>query len=115
MKPRRTIFFFVVATFILSGCGMVYQARSRETNDKLMQLSVGMSRDEVLAILGKPYSREVYGDSEFLIYETNYRSNSERERFTPILIRSGKLVGFGRNYYDDAIKSKIDADLEIKY
>ena len=99
---------------LTSSCGIVYQKQSRTTNDKLMQLNVGMSRDEVLSILGTPDKREVYGEIEFLIYVTNYHAYYEKERTTPILIKSGKVVGWGRNYYDDAIKSKIDADIKIK-
>jgi len=79
-----------------------------------MQISVGMSRDEVVKILGKPFGREVYGDDEYLIYETNYFGKSENERNTPILIRSGKVVGWGRNYYDNTKKSKIEADIKIE-
>ena len=71
----------------------MYQMQSRTTNNKLMQLNVGMLRDEVLSILGTPYRREVYGDSEFFIYRTDYKAYYEKDRFTPILIKSGKLVG----------------------
>ncbi len=64
--------------------------------------------------MGNPYRREVYGDTEFLIYETNYRARSEKERFTPILLKQGKVGGWGRNYYDDAVRSKIEADIRVK-
>ena len=112
----RRIFFLsiiLIAMLLTSSCGIVYQSQSRTINDKLMQLNVGMLRDEVLSILGKPDRREVYGESEFLIYITNYKAYYEKERATPILIKSGKVVGWGRNYYDDSIKSKIDADIKI--
>ena len=114
MNKIFALLFLVVALLSISGCGISRQLESRAANDKLMQLNVGMSRDEVLSVLGKPYKREVYGEDEFLIYETNFIAKAEKEQFTPILIKSGKVAGWGRNYYDDAIKSKIDADIKVK-
>ena len=113
---RKCYLFLLLASALLliNGCGIAYQIQSRTTNDNFMQLNVGMSRDEVLSILGTPYKREVYDDREFLIYKTNHVARSEKERFTPILLKSGKVIGWGRNYYDDTIKSKIDADINIK-
>lgn len=112
MIKRFSFPLLVVAALLITSCNTT-QIQSRRTNDKFMQLNVGMSREDVLSMLGKPYKREVYGDSEFLIYETNHLVPFEKERFTPILLNSGKVVGWGRNYYDDAIKSKIDADIKF--
>ena len=99
----------------LFGCGAARQYQSRETNEKLMQLQVGMERQQVLSLMGNPHRREAYGgDTEFLIYQTNYFARSESERFTPILLKSGRVAGWGRNYYDDAIRSKIEADVRVK-
>ena len=116
---RCSIIMFSVAMALclnLSGCGISRQSMSRETNDKLMDIQVGMDRGQVLSILGKPYKREAYGNSEYLIYETNHWASrrNEKERFTPILLEQGKVVGWGRNYYNDVKKSKIEADINIK-
>jgi hypothetical protein len=73
-----------------------------------------MDRQQVLTLMGNPYRREVYADSEFLIYETNHWADTEKNRFTPILLQKSKVVGWGRNYYDDAFRSKIDADIRVK-
>jgi len=98
----------------MSACGVVKQNASREANDKFMSLQVGMERDHVISVLGKPHKREVYGDREFLIYETNAWADSEKERYTPILIEQGKVVGWGRNYYDDTKRSKVEADIKVQ-
>jgi len=115
MKKIFFLSIILIALLLTSSCSIVYQYQSRTTNDKLMQLNVGMSRNEVLSILGTPDKREVYGEMEFLIYVTDYRAYYEKERTTPILIKSGKVAGWGRNYYDDATKSKIEADIKIKH
>ena len=98
--------YFLVNIITLTGCGVVAQNQSRATNEKLMQLSVGMSRDQVLATMGNPFRREVYEDTEFLIYVTNNWAESEADRFTPICVKEGKVVGWGRSYYDNSLKIK---------
>lgn len=97
----------VFVNFIsLSGCGVVAQNQSRATNEKLMQLSVGMSREQVLATMGNPFRREVDENTEFLIYVTDNWAGSEAGRFTPICIKEGKVTGWGRSYYDNSLKIK---------
>lgn len=113
---RRLILLLLALAMVIasSGCGVAMQSQSRAANEKLMQLQVGMDRQQVLSLMGNPHRREMYGETEFLIYETNHWADSEKERFTPILLNKGKIAGWGRNYYDDAIRSKIEADVRVK-
>jgi outer membrane protein assembly factor BamE (lipoprotein component of BamABCDE complex) len=74
-----------------------------------MKVQIGMSRDEVVALMGQPQKRETYGKTEFLIYQTNEPGN-----FTPIGIVDGKVVGWGRNYYDNAVYSNVKADVTVR-
>lgn len=96
------------------GCGVVMQKQSRATNERLMQVQIGMDRQQLLSLMGNPYRREVYGDNEFLIYETDHWAKQEKDRFIPILLKNGKVSGWGRNYYDYTERSKIEADIQVK-
>jgi len=80
----------------------------------LMKVQVGMSRDEVIALMGQPQKREAYGKTEFLIYRTDFAGTGEAENFTPIAIADGKVVGWGRNYYDNAVYSKVQPDVTVR-
>jgi outer membrane protein assembly factor BamE (lipoprotein component of BamABCDE complex) len=99
---------------VASGCGIARQVKSGTTHDRLMQLQVGMDRDAVLSLMGQPYTREAYGDEEFLIYETNHWANDERKRFTPILIKNGKVFGWGRKYYTDTSAERSKGSTGLK-
>ena len=91
----------------LAGCGIARQVESRATRERLIQLQVGMDRESVLSLMGKPYTREAYGDdTEFLFYETNHWANDERGRLIPILIQDGKVAGWGQRYYSDPVVQK---------
>jgi outer membrane protein assembly factor BamE (lipoprotein component of BamABCDE complex) len=98
----------------VSGCGIARQLESNAVRDKLMHLQVGMDRDLVLSLMGNPYTREGYGDKEYLFYETNHWANDERKRFTPILIMNGKVAGWGQKYYRDPSEQKSKAGIRAE-
>ena len=102
-----TLIMFASGTF---GCqGFVDGSQSASYTKALMKVQIGMSRDEVVALMGQPQKREAYGKTEFLIYRT-----SEAGNFAPIGIVDGKVVGWGRNYYDNAVYSNVKADVTVR-
>src|SRR5262245_54786362 len=89
----------------LAGCGMVQQAQVSNTRSSLSRLEVGMTKAEVIAIMGEPRSREAQGNTEFLISRTELTFNDRRDyadsSFTPVVIVNGRVAGWARNFYDD--------------
>lgn len=72
-----------------------------------MKLEVGMSKQEVINILGNPYNRDAYTTPdgsvlEFLIYLTKYTDSGSipDSDTTPICFLNGKVTGWGRNFYE---------------
>lgn len=68
-----------------------------------MNIDIGMTKKEVVSIMGQPYTREVYqlpdeSVLEFLIYRTYYEIG--REEMTPICLKDNKVIGWGRNFYE---------------
>lgn len=115
MKAFVKIISIVSLSLALSGCvtNIMDKIESDKTSKNLMLLQVGMSQSQVIALMGMPYRREVYGNKEFLIYETDsYASN--KLRFTPVYLEDGKVVGWGSKYYDDPNIQKIEADIRIR-
>ena len=106
-----TLIMFTSGTF---GCQEFVGSQSASHTKALMKVQVGMSRDEVVALMGQPQKREAYGKTEFLIYQTEYRGINEAGNFTPIGIVDGKVVGWGRNYYDNAVYSNVKADVTVR-
>ncbi|HEG44134.1 MAG TPA: DUF3192 domain-containing protein [Phycisphaerales bacterium] len=93
---RKMILICTLAVF-LSGC------TEEQNRKKLNRLEVGMTKAQVLEIMGEPYRREAESNSEWLLYKTETynmlleRHKSEEERTTPLLIQNGKLIGWGNN------------------
>jgi len=76
-----------------------------KNRSNLMKLEVGMSKKEVIDIMGMPYNREAYavpgGSLEFLIYLTKYTDSGSipDSDTTPVCFMDGKVTGWGRNFY----------------
>lgn len=100
---------------ILVGC------ESRECGpalrEELKLLEVGMTKAQVLEIVGKPYERAAYTNSEWLVYQTDCsyegagrggtRTRPYNEWLTPLLLRDGKLVGTDKNYWKNRYKYRV--------
>ena len=68
-----------------------------------------MTRDEVIATMGKPQIREAYGKTEFLIYRTDLPVPAGNADFTPVALMNGKVTGWGRKPYDEARRKRAEA------
>lgn len=69
----------------------------------LPHIQAGMTRAEVLTMMGNPQRQETYGSTEFLIYSTDGSSNTALLNFTPIAIVDGRATGTGRVLYDAVV------------
>jgi len=92
-----------------------------ETNNANMaKLKLGMSEDEVLRIMGPPDKTEAYtiGGEPWLfwLYITEGKDIGTREwgdrNYTPVGVRSGKLSGWGRNFYQQ-VKQRYEIYLNM--
>ena len=104
-----------MAIIFLSGC--VSPIINRKN---LLKLDVGMSKSEVIEIMGKPYRREAIENTEWLLYKTESRHAmmvDERAYLTPLFLQDGTLVGWGNTYWniiEQKYDIKIDQTIEQK-
>ena len=124
---RMRVCLFIIASVLLTGCpgsglwhSMQISATRTEAdrnNANLMKVEVGQLRDQFLQVMGPPTKREAYQlpnerSVEFLFYRTTGWSNiysvDTDAQFTPVAIENGKVVGWGRNYYDRVVRSAVD-------
>ena len=106
MSRSRTVWF---ALFILSQATGCAETANNDPGARLMDVEVGMSQNQVVAILGEPQRRETYGGTEFLIYPTG--SEGSALNFMPVAVVGGRVTGIGRNVYDNVVRSKGQSDL----
>ncbi len=88
---------------------------AKRNNQNMARLSIGMLKEDAIAIMGSPDKTEAYslGDKqiEFLLYRTQAVDGALDDvdaNFTPVAIEKGKVIGWGRNFYDQTIKLKLE-------
>ncbi|GAB2189019.1 hypothetical protein MAH1_06260 [Sessilibacter sp. MAH1] len=100
-------------TSLLSGCIFVagntasdWSASHNITAEKISLLDLGQSRDSVVEKLGSPEKSEAFtiNNSEIyvLYYSTTDSDDKDGEKITtPLVFKSGKLLGWGQEVLDD--------------
>jgi outer membrane protein assembly factor BamE (lipoprotein component of BamABCDE complex) len=98
---RPPLLYGLLVFLLLSGCAN--PATMRTSN--LESVRAGMTRDQILEIMGPPQRQETYGSTEFWIYSTDGTSNTALLDFTPIAIVEGRVTGAGRKLYDAVVQA----------
>ena len=87
-----------VITLSVSGCIFTDQYKNFENSAKLR---VGMTREQVLSIMGKPLEA-VFAKPDVWYYyiETRWHDGQETiDECMPLVFKGGKLAGWGNDYY----------------
>lgn len=92
----------VLAALATTGCSGGYfspQARhlTPQQSATLTAVKIGMTRDEVIQLLGSPHRQEIIGKTELLTYRPCVREHAAAY-FSPVGIVDGRVVGFGPNF-----------------
>ena len=91
------------------------QSSIKRNNDALVALRVGMTKDEVLKVMGKPERSEGYQWGAAWLYRTAMTSGiygTSDSDFTPVVFdESEKLAGWGRNFFTERARKY---EIEIK-
>lgn len=88
---------------ILSSCTYFSQFT---VGDKLKQLRVGMTKAQVLKIMGKPVD-EVYTTPDVWYYYTDTKWHdflTTSDECTPLVFKNGKLQGWGNDFYNTQVQ-----------
>ena len=95
---RWTAILLTVITVMFSASCAKYQNR-----DNAMQLRNGMTKEEVLKIMGEPIRGKPYCTPDIWFYyvETKWwwDFQSTRDECLPVVFKDGKIVGWGVEYY----------------
>ncbi len=124
MKKKLSVFIF---STLLFGCAPSLMMVQAENRSKLNNISLGISKSEVLNIMGtstvkvaspvgwvyinSPYRSETMEESgksyEILFFWTDTKKNASvvvDDDLTPIVLYNNKVVGYGWRYLKDNIR-----------
>ncbi|MBW8039450.1 MAG: outer membrane protein assembly factor BamE [Planctomycetes bacterium] len=90
----KKIFVIQMLCLTMSGCYAI-------NRDNLNKIEIGMSREQVREIMGKPRIREADKDQERWLYHTE-RSMVYTIALTPVVFnKDGKVIGWGRHFWSE--------------
>ena len=96
MKKLTILFSMAAAFLLLCGCTA---ARNVENSKKLR---VGMTKSQVLNIMGRPIEDENYSKPDVWFYYVNTvwaDGLDTRDECMPLVFENGRLTGWGNHYY----------------
>lgn len=108
MKHMVAVFF---TTVLLAGCA---------TANKISAVQLGMTKDDVVKVMGKPTSVSAQGDSEYLNYALSETDNDAFYGWTkPYYVRlvNGKVESYGRTGDFDSTKTptvRLESDQTVR-
>ena len=102
MMVKRCLL-LVCGALLFAGCESVNPVKIAQKNvENSKRLRVGMTKAQVLEIMGEPVKNESFNrpDIWFYYFETNWLDGfvTEDECF-PLLFQDGKLIGWGNSFY----------------
>lgn len=110
MQRCKNLLVLAGLCLILAGCTTLEKVNTVRKN--LEKIEIGMSRGEVITIIGSPYDKEVIvledGTSiEFLKYVTSYDSAGPvlLSDTSPICLEEDIVIGIGRKFYKNKSKN----------
>ncbi len=107
MKPGLFPAFSAALLFLVSGVliALLLSSCNSEASinvDNLARLKEGMSKQEVLAVMGQPLVNEKYNTENVWFYYTESKwSDGSRtsDECSPLVFEDGKLIGWGQAFY----------------
>jgi outer membrane protein assembly factor BamE (lipoprotein component of BamABCDE complex) len=91
---------------VLASCGMLCSCTyfSQYENQKnAANLRVGMSKAEVIAVMGEPLREEAFNQPDVWYYyiDTKWHDTyTTQDECMPLIFKQSKLAGWGQDYYN---------------
>ena len=99
MRSVFTILAAVAAAAVLSGCGWL---EARRNLDHARALRVGMTKPQVLEIMGEPIRDELFAKPDVWFYYVEpvwLDFLTTEDECMPLVFQEGRLIGWGNEYY----------------
>jgi len=99
--------------FLIMGVCLSFIGCAHVQEKPFVEPQYGMTKQQMIDLLGQPETKEIYKKTdetrvEFYIYVRKYQFSKTN---VPVCLIDGKIVGWGKTYYEDHISSD---DIRIK-
>ena len=104
MKFFFKVFVAVMLLAFVSSCEYCNWAyfEGEKTHSKMSNIRLGMTKQEVLDMMGEPLKDEKFNKPDIWFYYTNVRwgdTLTVREESAPVIFSEGRVIGWGNDFY----------------
>lgn len=102
MKTAMRIFLIGFALCLAAGCSWIPLREERINIENSKRLRVGMTKNEVIAVMGEPLADEEFckPDVWFYYIHCNWSDGlTTEDECMPLVFAKGRLVGWGNPFY----------------
>lgn len=98
-------------TALVSSCEYCNWAyfEGEDTRAKMSKIRLGMTKQEVLDLMGEPLKDEKFNKPNVWFYYTNVRwgdTLTAREESAPVVFKEGRVIGWGNDFYQKEYEFK---------
>lgn len=117
MRTFVLSFCLVAMAMLLCSCEFFSYGNITAYNNrkKIAKIRTGMTKAEVLEVMGEPLKDELYNKPDFWFYYTELRwadGLETRDECSPVVFEDGVVIGWGNDYYEKNFEFK-DWDEEV--
>lgn len=109
MKKILNILLFIIISAAIGGCSFKEISRNLENSQKLR---VGMTKEQVLEIMGEPLKNESFHEENTWYYFVRinwYDCLYTRDECMPLVFKDNKLIGWGNEF-----KARLDTVAPVR-
>lgn len=106
----RYCLILIFSLLFLSGCATKEGCNKDKNLSNLPNLRVGMTKEQVLKVMGSPIQSESYAKPDYWYYFTNtiwYDNLVTEDECTILVFEKGILKGWGNRYYSKLRQERI--------
>ena len=100
----------VVAILIILQCAIACQSKpiisSQQGHSLIRKVEIGMTREEVIDMVGIPAEQQVVDGTEFLFYYVDWINKSAAVERSPVALVNGKVIAMGKSYYQQFLRAR---------
>lgn len=107
IQPMRKLFLLVLATLLVSGCGLLYKQPIFQGNllekTSVEQLQAGMDRQQVMLLLGTPSIRDPFHHDrwDYVASQRIGRQGKTEIKTLTVLFENGQLKSWEGEYFPE--------------
>ena len=105
IKRVSVVPILVILQFAI-GCQSKPIISSQQGHSLIRKIEIGMTREEVINMVGNPTEQQIVDGTEFLFYYVDWINKSAAVERSPVALVNGKVIAMGKSHYEQFLRAR---------